>query len=593
MSRPLLAWLFATLCFTSFLLFTAITASLENVSIDDSDEDNTYRKNRRKKPHIVIIVVDDMDWNDVSFHGSNQISTPNIDVLAYNGILNNHYISPLCTPSITSLMTGKYPIRLSMQHGVLLSSEPRRLLMNEKLLWQVCESSHCTYINDNCILIKRFVLLQYLKEAGYKTTHIVGKWHSDFYTHEYTSAYRGFDMHFSYWNGQDYYNHNVMDPKTLISSIDMRRNMSVAWDTIDKYSMDLFTEEAIRLINIHNKDNPMFLYMAHLAPDSGNMNEGNFFVFNIMIKYFILFLDVSLSTAMIFKLDQSVGEVVEVLKNRGMLENSIILFMSDNGAPTEDIFQNYDSNYLLRDIKGSSLWEGVQGAVQGVAAIWSLLIEKRERVSNQLTYIIDWLFTLLSAAGYVNKTKSNKVFVIGINKKEIPKIDDHDIWTALVSDARKTSSRYAVLINIDDIYDYAAIRHGTFKYINGKSELHSAWIVDSGRSNVEQRSPYDPDQVLQSRAGITIAWMQTIRHVLERKREKAALNQIVCQILQLRREAQIHCNVTEQDKTPCDPTISPCVFNIEEDDRLSMVPVSNANFDPQANSKFWNNTWTC
>ncbi|RLU26004.1 hypothetical protein DMN91_002167, partial [Ooceraea biroi] len=188
MSRPLLAWLFATLCFTSFLLFTAITASLENVSIDDSDEDNTYRKNRRKKPHIVIIVVDDMDWNDVSFHGSNQISTPNIDVLAYNGILNNHYISPLCTPSITSLMTGKYPIRLSMQHGVLLSSEPRRLLMNEKLLWQ------------------------YLKEAGYKTTHIVGKWHSDFYTHEYTSAYRGFDMHFSYWNGQDYYNHNVMDP---------------------------------------------------------------------------------------------------------------------------------------------------------------------------------------------------------------------------------------------------------------------------------------------------------------------------------------------------------------------------------------------
>ncbi|RLU26005.1 hypothetical protein DMN91_002168 [Ooceraea biroi] len=82
-----------------------------------------------------------------------------------------------------------------------------------------------------------------------------------------------------------------------------------------------------------------------------------------------------------------------------MLENSIILFMSDNGAPTEDIFQNYDSNYLLRDIKGSSLWEGVQGAVQGVAAIWSLLIEKRERVSNQLTYIIDWLFTLLSAAG--------------------------------------------------------------------------------------------------------------------------------------------------------------------------------------------------
>lgn len=101
----------------------------------------------------------------------NSILTPNIDALAYDGVLlENYYVCPICTPSRSALMTGMYPIHTGMQHTVLFGAEKRGLPLKYKLL------------------------PQYLADLGY-TNKIVGKWHLGSYKKEYTPTFRGFESH--------------------------------------------------------------------------------------------------------------------------------------------------------------------------------------------------------------------------------------------------------------------------------------------------------------------------------------------------------------------------------------------------------------
>lgn len=94
-------------------------------------------------------------------------------------------------------------------------------------------------------------------------------------------------------------------------------------------------------------------------------------------------------------LDDSVGAVVTALRKQNMLQNSIIIFSTDNGGPAEGFNLNAASNWPLRGVK-NTLWEG---GVRGAAMIWSPLIEKKSRVANQTMHITDWLPTIYSAVG--------------------------------------------------------------------------------------------------------------------------------------------------------------------------------------------------
>ncbi|XP_008211549.1 arylsulfatase B isoform X2 [Nasonia vitripennis] len=283
-------------------------------------------------PHIIFIVADDLGWNDVGFHGSGQIPTPNIDALAYSGlILNRYYVSPICTPSRSALMTGKYPIHTGMQRGVLKGAEPRGLPLKEKLL------------------------PEYLRELGYRT-HIVGKWHLGFYTKEYTPTYRGFESHLGYWTGhQDYYDHSAVEEPYW--GMDMRRNMEPAWDLHGQYSTDVFTKEAVKLIKSHNASQPMFLYLAHAAVHSANpynpLPVSDEIVDKIKIPEYKRRRFAGMASAM----DASVGAVVEALEKRNMLRDCLIVFSTDNGGPAEGFNLNAASNWPLRGVK-DTLFEG-------------------------------------------------------------------------------------------------------------------------------------------------------------------------------------------------------------------------------------------
>ncbi|CAH2062769.1 unnamed protein product, partial [Iphiclides podalirius] len=455
------------------------------------------------RPNIVLIIADDLGWNDVGFHGSNQIPTPNIDALACSGlVLQNYYVTPICTPSRSALMTGKYPIHTGMQHSVIYGNEPRGLPLSEKLL------------------------PEYLRELGYRT-HLVGKWHLGSYKRDYLPLNRGFDTHLGFWTGKiDLYDHTSVEFGSW--GFDFRRGFQVAHDLFGVYATDIYTNEAVKLIRDHDRTSPMFLVVAHSAVHSGNPYEFLRAPDALVANFsHIPHPQRQKFAAMVTKLDESVGKVVEALKQSSMLENSIVLFTTDNGGAAAGFNNNAASNYPLKGVK-NTLWEG---GVRGAALLWSPLFTNKPRVATQRLHISDWLPTLIAAAGG--------------NVRELGDIDGVNQWTALSEDL--VSERKSIVHNIDDIYGSASITVDQWKLHMG-TNYNGAWDNWYGPSGRE--GSYNVDLVYTSDAGRAI--------------DKLGLMPTREKTLTLREEATVKCNASIV-AIPCQPLLAPCLFNIEED----------------------------
>lgn len=265
----------------------------------------------------------------MSFRGSNQYFTPNIDALAYNGvILKNYYVPALCSPSRSTLMTGRYPTSTGMHHFVIDSDEPWGLPLKEK------------------------IMPQYLKEAGYETS-IFGKWHLGFHRRAYLPNSRGFD-HFFGFRGPyiDYWQHELHKlDRNYSQGFDMWENERASWETRGNYSTILITDKAIDYVEKYDSKQPMFMYMAHEAPHTANEDDPMQAPPEVIDRFnYIEDPKRRVLAAMMTVLDDQIGRFVSALDKKGILHNSVIIFYSDNGAPTVGMHANGGSNYPFKGV---------------------------------------------------------------------------------------------------------------------------------------------------------------------------------------------------------------------------------------------------
>ncbi|KAF9801096.1 hypothetical protein SFRURICE_019258 [Spodoptera frugiperda] len=465
---------------------------------------------RQQPSNIVFIMVDDMGWNDVSFHGSDQILTPNIDSLAYqSAILHHYYSEAICTPARTALLTGKYPMRLGMHGLPLFNSEDRGIPLTERLL------------------------PSYLKELGY-ATHLVGKWHVGMSRPEYLPTSRGYDHHYGMRGGYiDYYTYNKVETwpnGRLMFGLDLYDD-EIPQETEHRYIVDALTDKAVKIIQYHNTSQPLFLHVTHNAPHAANAGAAlQPPLYSPVKNDYIANSNRRLYSEVVKQIDRSVGKIVEALGDKGILEDTIIVFVSDNGAPTVGELRNWGVNLPLRGKKNTP-WEG---AVRVPAFIWQASL--RPKVWQGLMHISDWLPTLVTAAGGRAPTG-----IDGVNQ-----------WDSIMFDG--VSKRKEVLITIEDSNTnaWASYRAGDYKIIVG-----NVTGVSNGYYGAELMANKMPPPEYFPALGNSVVTrvFGDIGRYLDFDVVRA-----------MRKAATIRADETKRDATPCVPTPTRgCLYNVRQD----------------------------
>jgi len=402
---------------------------------------------QQKKPNIVFILADDLGWADVGFHGAKDIKTPNIDKLANQGArLESFYAQPMCTPSRAAFLTGRYPMRYGLQSFVITPGQHYGLPTDER------------------------IIAQDLKEAGYNT-YAIGKWHLGHSEKAHWPQNRGFDYFYGTTIGNvDYYT------KETAGVVDWQRNGKYLKE--NGYFTDLITKDAVRIIEEQSSEKPFFLYLAQLAVHSP---------YQAPQKYIDQYKHIKdktrrLYAAMAASLDDSVSQVINALERKGLRDNTLILFISDNGGIAGSGYSD-----TMKEVTGdkpapadngpfrgskASLYEG---GVRSVAAInWPGHI--KPGINNEVIHIVDLLPTLLSLAGV--KSKGDKP------------LDGKNVWPVITKG--EPGLHDDILINVE--HHRGALRQGKWKLIKkamlpSKVELYDLEADPGENNNLEKQYP--------------------------------------------------------------------------------------------------------
>jgi arylsulfatase B len=336
----------------------------------------------QRRPNILIIVADDLGYQDVGFNGA-ATPTPNIDRIARSGMVLDHfYASALCSPSRAGLLTGRYPHRYGIMGDTITPGSDFGLDPQEQTIAQL------------------------LGNAGYSRRAFLGKWHLGHRAPAFHPMRFGFTSFYGHYNGAiDYFTH------AREGEVDWHRDRTPSGD--QGYSTDLLSDEAVRLIRTPAKQDgsPWMMWLAYNAPhgplqateqdlaavgfdpakprfgeERANAREGG--------RYGIMGYGNTrrqTTLAMIHGMDRGIGRILDALAQTGQLDNTLILFTSDNGGP-----RGAADNGPLRGWK----FLHYEGGVRVAAAMsWPAGLKPRARADIGDVSYVDILPTVARLAG--------------------------------------------------------------------------------------------------------------------------------------------------------------------------------------------------
>jgi len=288
-----------------------------------------------QKPNVVLIVADDLGFVDLGCCGDNSIHTPNIDSLARDGVRFTDFVVswPACTPSRSSILTGRYPQRNGLYD----------MIRNDEVNWkhQFTEEDYAVSPEMTLGLDLREVTLgQLLKSAGYATA-AVGKWDSG-RARRFLPTQRGFDFFYGFANtGIDYYTHERYGIPSMFRNMERIKESG--------HATDLFTREAVHFIDA-NRARPFFLYLPYNAPHGASTFDKQ--APQVPEEFLARYKGDRRAQykALITHMDAGIGRILSQLKQHSLDANTLVIFTSDNGGGGK-------SNGPLRGGK-ATLWEG-------------------------------------------------------------------------------------------------------------------------------------------------------------------------------------------------------------------------------------------
>lgn len=297
------------------------------------------------KPNVILIVADDLGWNDVGYHGS-EIATPNLDALRAGGVeLDRFYTAPMCSPTRAGLLTGRYPIHFGLQRDVVNVWDSLSGLPPDAL-----------------------TIPEIMAQAGYTRRALIGKWHLGNRCLDYHPLTHGFTEFYGFYNGQTtYFDHLTQN------TLDWHRNYDPNYDA--GYTTDLLTSEALAFIEDSSDEGPFFLMLTYNAPHTPLEAP------EPCIEPYHDIADEERRTyaGMVSCMDAGIGQIVARLDSLNLRNNTLILFISDNGGQTAS---GADNN-PLRGGKGTP-WEG--GIRVAAFANWPGGLRSR-RIAEPVAYI--------------------------------------------------------------------------------------------------------------------------------------------------------------------------------------------------------------